>query len=229
MTMTYKRTTGRKCRFETLETRRVLAGNVFATVAGGVMKIEGDRLDNRITITAGPNPFEFIVTGLTTGGAPTQVNGVANAAVTLRFVTKGLKADLGNGNNTLTVNGITITGKVTLETGSGIDAVTVNNVLFKKDLKIETGKNEDDITIANSTIRGTAKINSGKGSDSVLIVTSQLGALNAKLGTGNDNINILSTTTVKKTTIAGGPGIDLLFNVGASNFFANYSKSSIGG
>ena len=73
MTMAFKRTGGRKCRFESLEDRQMMAGNVVAKVgANNFAIITGDNFSNGITITPGANPYEVVVTGINFGTASRQ-------------------------------------------------------------------------------------------------------------------------------------------------------------
>ena len=50
------KTGGRKCTFESLENRRMLAGDVIGRVHAGTLTLKGDNLSNAITITAGADP-----------------------------------------------------------------------------------------------------------------------------------------------------------------------------
>ena len=121
--MAFKRTNGRKCRFESLENRRMMAGLVTARVSGGTLEVKGDFFSNAITITPGALPFEVKVTGINDNNLlPTTVNGVVNGAITFKNVIHGMSVNLGDGNNILNVNGVSIFGKVNLKTGKGVDA-----------------------------------------------------------------------------------------------------------
>src|SRR5437764_13876097 len=102
--MAKRRTMGRRCRFESLESRQLAAGIVTAHVTGGTLIVKGDFFGNSITVTPGANPFEVVVTGVTSNGSPTTVNGVPNGVITLKGVIHGMKVDMGVGNNAVTVN-----------------------------------------------------------------------------------------------------------------------------
>src|SRR3954466_13451126 len=75
------KTGGRKCKFESLENRQMMAGDVMASVHAGTLFIKGDNLSNGITITAGAIPNQVIITGTTVAGSGTTVNGITNAPV----------------------------------------------------------------------------------------------------------------------------------------------------
>jgi len=191
--MGYKRKTGRRCTFEALENRRMFAGLVTARVSGGTLEVKGDFFSNAITITPGALPFEIKVTGINDlNGLPTSVNGVPNGAITFKNVIHGMKVNLGDGNNVLNVNGVTINGKVDLKTGKGVDAIAMATNQLKSDLTVKTNRSADTVTITNTTVRGTAKIKTGTGSDDVAVtndpVANRIGALKVNLGRGNDTV-----------------------------------------
>src|SRR3954467_13861085 len=104
MSMSFKRKNGRQCRFESLENRQLAAGIVTAHVTGGTLLVKGDFFGNSITVAPGANPYEVVVTGVTSNGGPTTVNGVPNGAITLKGVIHGMKINMGVGNNDVAVN-----------------------------------------------------------------------------------------------------------------------------
>src|SRR5262249_36296766 len=111
------KSSGRKCKFESLENRQMMAGDVFANVSAGILTIRGDNLSNGITITAGPNPNEVVVTGINVDGSGTAVNGLVNTPVTLVNVTRDIKISMRRGNDTVNVNNLTVNGDLEIRTG----------------------------------------------------------------------------------------------------------------
>src|SRR6478752_3145867 len=99
-----RRSQGRRCAFESLETRQMMAGDVTASIAHGMLKIKGDDLDNGITIAAGATAGTVVITGVTAGGSATTVNG-GTTAVTLTGFTAGMKIDMEDGNDSVAVTG----------------------------------------------------------------------------------------------------------------------------
>src|SRR4030095_3490840 len=64
-------------RFECLEPRHMLAGNVTAQIVNGDLIVTGDAADNRILVSSLGGPMQ--VTGMNdSSGNPTSVNGVPN-------------------------------------------------------------------------------------------------------------------------------------------------------
>ena len=55
------RNSSQSLRFEQLEHKRMLAGDVMVDVVDGVLVIEGDELGNQIAITSGANPGEWFL------------------------------------------------------------------------------------------------------------------------------------------------------------------------
>src|SRR5438874_387391 len=113
-----------KARFESLESRLALAGNVTAALFAGGLLITGDNSANAILVEQ-VDADSFRVTGLGTrvngSFSPQQIDGVVtgigidmlggNDAVTLRNLTvpgEGLGIVLGSGNDTLVLTGVTV-------------------------------------------------------------------------------------------------------------------------
>src|SRR3954465_10937284 len=91
-------TGGRKCKFESLENRQMMAGDGFPRTHAGTLIIRGDNLSNGITIQPTAVPFQVAITGTTVGGFATNVNGVPNAPVLINNVTAGPKINNKGGN-----------------------------------------------------------------------------------------------------------------------------------
>src|SRR3954462_7165068 len=102
--MAFKRTGGRKCKFESLENRRMMAGDVTVRLDHGNAIITGDFFPNGVMITAGVNPGDVVVTGITAGGHPTRVNGTPNGTVILPNVINGLRINMGFGDDTVNID-----------------------------------------------------------------------------------------------------------------------------
>lgn len=220
---------GRKCNFESLENRRMLAGNVVAKVDKGTIELKGDNFSNGVVVTAGVNPNEYIITGVNQGGNATSINGIPNGAVTLVNVTKGLKANLSRGNDSITVNNVTINGKVNIKTGLGIDRVVVNASTLNSSLQIRTGGNADDIVVNNTTVAGKTKLAGGRNFDEVLLTASTYGKLDVSLGKGNDELIVASINVITDTTLNGNQGINTFAGTNGSFFGSTFTKRNLAG
>src|SRR6059058_5739244 len=109
------KTGGRKCKFESLENRQMMAGDVMASVHAGTLFIKGDNLSNGITITPGAIPKQVIITGVNAGGSATTVNGVPNGPVAVNNVTKDVKIKMLSGNDIVTITNLTVNGSLKID------------------------------------------------------------------------------------------------------------------
>jgi hypothetical protein len=215
----------RKCRFEALEGRRMMAGDVSVRLSGGSLLIDGDFFDNAVSITAGAIPFQVIVAGSTTGGAPTKINGVPNGVFTLNNFTNDLRINMGAGNDTLVATGATVRGNATVSGGAGNDFLNYSLNTFGN-IKVSGGGGADLINVTGAAINGALKIKSGTGNDSVAVAAVTAHSISSSLGNRNDTMNVSGTTTAK-TTLNGNSGVNkltlgndnFLFNISIRNFF----------
>src|ERR1700759_4770088 len=107
-------------RFETLENRSMLAGNVTASVAAGNLTITGDNSANIITVTELANNQWQII------GAATKVNG--KTQITTAPATGTVTINMNGGNDVLVVHDANVGGHLTILMGAGNDATTLFNI-----------------------------------------------------------------------------------------------------
>src|SRR5689334_21920221 len=98
--MARKRNTGRRCLFESLESRQMMAGDVTAQIANGNLTIKGDASNNNIAVAIAAGT-------VTITSADTMVNGAsATGGVALAgTLTGNVKVNLKGGTDTLTLTG----------------------------------------------------------------------------------------------------------------------------
>src|SRR5689334_6461121 len=167
------KTGGRKCKFESLENRQMMAGDVVASVHAGTLFIKGDQYNNGITITAGALPNQVIITGTNIAGVGTNVNGLLNTPVAINNVTKDIRINMKAGNDTVTVNNLNVFGSMKVNMGAGVDTFNlVNGSVICGDLKVVTGGSADTITVTDSTVQGVARFETGSDCDSLTIQDS---------------------------------------------------------
>jgi large repetitive protein len=235
--MARPRNHGRKCSFESLEGRRMLAGNVTAFVSHNNLNLEGDTFDNGVTITPVAGLGNVKVTGDIVGGSATTVNGLPS--VMLSGFTNNMNVELNNGNDVININGVTIFGNTKIEGNQGLDTVNINTSTIKGSLNVKLGKQHDTMNVVSSTVLGKAVVKGNKGNDSVTISGSatnktKVGALKISLNKGNDQLKITDTKTYTLTSLNGGKGINYLVNgtnnlgfgttnIGTGNSFVNLS------
>lgn len=224
--MAFTRKTGNRLRFESLEQRRMMAGDVSVKLIGGTLYIKGDYLDNNITVGPGGSADQVVVSGLTAGGAPTSINGTPNGTTTVSGFTRGLKIDMLEGDDTVAVSNITVRGNATVNTDGGVDVVTISGVTVKGNLKVKTGASADTLTINNTTVSGNTKLLASVGNDNLIVTGLATQKLGAKLGKGNDMITVTDTTTAE-SFLHGGEGVNTFMDNG-DNLLYNLSTKRFG-
>lgn len=181
----------RLARYETLEQKHMLAGDVLVTVVDGKLDIEGDAEDNQIAITAGAEGGSYVLTGLDgTNLLPvdpeTEVPGAPVSTLTVSDVRGRINVELGDGNDLVAVFDANVRGELKIDTGEGNDEVLIGaeaaagselaellpedlSVSIKGKLDIDTGAGDDVVSVANASVKGLLKVETGEGADSLLL------------------------------------------------------------
>jgi hypothetical protein len=181
----------KKLRFETLETRRLLDGNVTANFTGGVLTLHGDSTSNGIAIfnTSG-NVVEVL--GLNQASAPTTVGGAPSqlfqhvVSIVLDF--NNGQTGVNQGDDALVLTKLHLTGSVSIGLGTGSDIVALGNfdnsgglvdsavdanqgaVKFDKGLTIDLQGGANTLVAKDATLNGHGGPNitiTGAGDDSL--------------------------------------------------------------
>ena len=223
------KTGGRKCKFESLENRQMMAGDVVGSVHAGTLTLRGDNFGNGITITAGALPNSVLVTGVTQEGSPTNLDGVSNGATTYFGVTRGVTVKMKAGNDFLDIQDITINGLTKINMGIGVNEVNIDDAVLCKGLFLKTGRHADTVTITDTEVTGKATIKTGADCDHVTLEDSVFGALSVNLNEDNDELTTEHISVTTETNLDGGWGINI-FNDGMSNFYGGiYNRSRLNG
>jgi hypothetical protein len=227
----HRSNSSRRLRFETLENRTLLAGNVTASVASGVLTITGD---------TGANNIQLAQTSAGTwrlSGTGTQING-ARAAQSFSGVTDismelaggndivrcfggTLSGDLSISNSALGNTTINLTGisaaNISLSTSDGADSISLNRVQASGSILVHTFATDadagDNVNL-NTVSTGTfASINTGGGNDTVTVNRySGNGFLTVQTFTatasGNDSVGIINSSTSQFVNVYTGNGND---------------------
>jgi hypothetical protein len=194
---------------ETMEGRRMLAGNVTASIVGGVLVVQGDNKSNAIVIAA-----HSTVNTTVTPAPGTTVNGDGTAT----FVgTPPIVVDMGNGDDSVTFVDLDFQ-RVSVTTGNGNDRV-IGDVdgsgpnIFST-LRIDTGNGDDFVHLGGSTgVASDLTIVTGNGDDTVELVdaTGVGGNMNIVTGNGDDRIRLAGSFAIDGSlTLNGGSGFDVL-------------------
>src|SRR4051812_28028823 len=167
----------RKLRFEYLEDRAMLAGNVsaiFDNTVGGPLELTGDGAANKISISqVGENSFRVsgINTKLVIGtpGSTLRVNSFVFENVS------DLTLNMNGGNDFVGIANTTINGFLTIDMGEGNDVLTMFNV--------------HEIVPTETT--GLASITLGSGNDvAVLVHVSSTADISIDAGDGRDSVTL---------------------------------------
>jgi hypothetical protein len=185
--------------FESLEDRRVLAGDVTGTVTGGGdLLLTGDANANGIELRGTGTAGEVSVTGFTQGGSATTVN--STSSVTFTGVTRHIRVDIGNGADEVRVYGLTVEHELDINGGAGNDVVRIGA----------------DPLADNVIVDGLLTVEGESENDTVYIWDVSSGGSSFQLGAGNDILNCNYLTTTGSNNWAGGDDGDTLSIAGSA-------------
>lgn len=200
----------RRLRFEGLETRAMLAGNVTVTLAATTLTLVGDASANEIEITAGANPGEYVITGLNN----TQINGPS----LINDPFDNLVVQLAGGSDIFTVRGISATnrlnvaGDINIDNADGNNTNKLINVQLNDDLTVTkvAGASESNLELNATTIVGDTILSAGGfNGDSKTVITADSriqGNLTVTNNVGEDHFILHLSTVDGNVTINNGNG-----------------------
>lgn len=200
----------RRLRFEPLEGRAMLAGNVTVTLAGTTLTLVGDASANEVEITAGASVGEYVITGLNN----TQINGpsLINDPFDL------LEVQLAGGSDKFTVRGtspsnkLIIAGDIEIENSDGANTNTLTNVQLNDDLSVfkVAGTSESNLEIGGTLIVGDVTLSTGGwDGDSKTVIKDDTrieGNLTVVNDEGEDHFVCYASTIDGNVTIVNGDG-----------------------
>jgi hypothetical protein len=193
-------------RFEALENRSMLAGNVTAAVTGGNLTITGDDSANIISLT------QVASGGWKITGSATKVNG-STKAFTTDPVTGNINITLNGGNDTLVMTKGNIPGHLTILGNDGADVTTLSSLTIGTFLHFEGNNGNDTLAVTNVQVSDPtflffSSIDMQDGNDTVVLNHFIDQDLEVTLGTGNDALSIANSSYL------GGPFQRLIINAG---------------
>ena len=193
---------------ESLESRKMMAGDVSVSVTDGDLVINGDNENNEFMIigTGVDSPYDII------GVNGTSING--QSAITVDELTDDIRINLKNGDNTLGLSNVYAKDRMRVRTGKGNDTIVLEESGAKRMLNINSGSGDDSIYLYRSGSR-RIDVRTGAGNDELALDNSQTQYLNAKTGGGNDEMYVGDTTFVFHARTNLGAGADkLMFQPG---------------
>jgi hypothetical protein len=202
----------RQLKAECLEQRSMMAGDIAASVEGGILYLRGDAAANGLLVQQGSGGIEIV--GQAAGGSATTINGSASFVAT--GVTRGVTARLAGGNDSIRLANpagpVTLPGGILVDTGDGSDQISG---------RINNG--------------GAVTLNLGKGADKATLGPSSLGTLAINTdpflveGSGNDQVTLTGVKAVRAAAIRTGAGHDSVKIDGNSSFPLSLTVSVDGG
>src|SRR5687768_9384530 len=151
---------------EALEDRRLLSGGVTAEIVGGNLVVRGGKLGNNIRVEA-VETVSLMHEGHAHGrnirvvGINTRVNGEFEA--TFADMGGDLIISLGEGKNTVVVDGVAIADDLIVKAGGGGDAVTLRDSTVEGDLIVGTRGGDDLVAMQAVQVLGEWIINTSTG------------------------------------------------------------------
>ena len=226
----------RRLRFETMEKRQLLAGDILfpsdvpaagevrVVVSGGNMVITGDitpgvSLDEQVKVVAEVDAPNFVITGL----AGTKVNGMDSASFS--GVTGSITIDLKGGNNVVDFGQagvLSVTRALTIRSGVGSDTINITNTNVNGTLTIDAGAGTNTVTLKGIGVTGNASIKGTIGDDTVTIedtagTTKRFnGTLTVDGGAGTNVVTLKNLTIARNVSVIGTTGQDTV-NITGSN------------
>jgi hypothetical protein len=195
----------RACKFESLEGRNPLAGNVTAEVVGGSLVLIGDSNSNSIQVR------QLSESTWEVRGFGTQINGSNNAFIA-EEVLLDIDVDLNRGNDFVKVFNGTVGNNLLVETNQGLDSVQLINLDITGIAGVTTGDDVDSVVVSDVNVEGgegaAFSLATHGGAD--VVVIDRLFAIGASihLGAGNDALAMTRSSFGSDLRIQASTGTD---------------------
>jgi hypothetical protein len=194
----------RRVRFECLENRNLMAGNVTTAVVGGILALGGDDNSNYLAVhQVGTNRIQ--VDGIAT---TIRVNGQSYRSFTFNNVV-GLLVELNGGSDSLTLYNTTLNNGIDVELGSGNDILNFTNVNAANGIAIDAGTGNDSVAMSRINANNGVAIEMGSGNDVLAMATIAANSgVAVGLGSGNDVASFVSVTASAGFALDAASGRD---------------------
>ncbi len=224
-------------RYEALEPRLVMSGNVVVQISGQYplynLKVDGDSQGNQITIASDATGRVWTVAGIP--GSGTTVNG--QQSVTVRGVTNSVWIDMKGGNDVVKLLSFQVpnelhvdldAGNDVLEAGlyalanvvrgsmwiqgdDGNDQVSLANLQVGDDLWADLNDGSDTLRTWSTQVDDYFRIDADAGNDGVSLTDVRVGELIASLGRGNDAFRADRVLAGRRLLVMGMRGDDTVY------------------
>lgn len=170
---------------EALEPRQLMSGNVLASVQGGTLVITGDTDANDVVVTVGSQPGQVVVG---TGSNTTSINGGSKAAILASVSAIG--ANMGDGDDVLTISGLTLTGGVNIAMGGGGNVLTLGTSHITGSMTVSGGEGNETFTFDHTGFGSNVTVRAAGGHD---VTTFNWCTVVGGLTIGSTDLNYLSS------------------------------------
>ncbi|NUQ66425.1 MAG: hypothetical protein HUU20_28520 [Pirellulales bacterium] len=205
----------RRLRFESVEKRIMLDGNLAVSVLGGTLWITGDAASNVAVLSPAPGGAVGGTTGPTDSFviAPdptTSINGgTPGEALTVSGVTAGGRVDLGAGDDSLTIQGpCDFAGALSIQSGAGNDNLSISG-LHSARLNVGSSQGNDTVAIDSSNVDTAVVLRAWQGTGSATLTGNTLGLSSSSADSPplfsllSTNFNVSLAGTDMRKAIAG--------------------------
>ena len=195
--MNHSQLRSRRLRFESMESKLLLAADLHAAVVDGDLVVVGSKGDDVLVIESSDEGTWTI-----TPAGDDSINGSEpGQSVTLSGVVDDLRVSLRNGNDSLTIKGdnakAIVQGSLSVRGSHGTNQVLVDNVFVGNDLSIRTRESADNISVEVTEVGDELVIRSAMGDDSIKCNDVTVGTdLDVHAGGGwyDDDVTVRATT-----------------------------------
>jgi hypothetical protein len=193
---------GRRLKFEPLETRALLAGNVTASVTAGELDITGHAAGNAIQVwQTGPTTWKV-------QGIATTVNGSHNTFIATG-ITGDIDANLPDANSFIRVFNGVVPGSLKIDVGRN-NTVSINKVTTGASLDVSTVENSVTITVSNAVVGGDLGIDTGNGVNAVSVnAVAVTEDVNIDTGNNKNVVAIVNADVSEDINLSGGNGLQV--------------------
>ncbi len=173
---------------EQLEPRLLLDGNVDTFFVGNDLFIDGDAADNAILIESTGNPGEIRISSV--GAPPTTINGLPGPVV-IGAVNDDVSVSMGDGDDAVQVDGVSIRGDLEIDGGAGDNDVGVTDTQVNGDTSVMGDGGDNQLGVADSSFGKDLRLWGGLGGDNLSAVNVRVfGDLDLYTGEGTDQVDV---------------------------------------
>lgn len=186
-----------------LEARRMLTGTTFASFTAGVLTLTSPDNLTQAGVLAGANNNVIVLTGGVLGTVTVSSGGAGEIFMGLLSVYNGvtkINVIANDGNDSVTLTNVKITGLVTVSGGDGDNVVTGAGGSLGS-LTVTNLDGIDQTNYSNATVAGAVTISNGDGPSEVLLTTMTCGSVQVTNLEGGDVVGFNGAVAVTGTTV----------------------------